>query len=590
MKNIQLFYVGCCLLLSSHLATAQTTVWWNPAHTPEHVIEGVAWSDESVTPYDRLPARAQTKVREAVWNLSHHNAGLSIRFRAGAGDITVRYQVDGDLDMPHMPATGVSGMDLYAIDSNGNWHWCRGHWKFGDTIIYRFSGITPNDHYHNQGREYRLYLPLYNQVTWMEIGVEEGAFFEPLAVRPELPIVVYGTSIAQGGVASRPGMAWTNILARQMDRPLINLAFSGNGRLEPEIIELLTEIKAKVYIIDCLPNLNDSTTYPDDELTHRILHSVQRLRDVQPVTPILLVDHDGYTDGSLNPDRQHSYERVNRIQQAAFQTLKALGLQNIYYLTEEQIGIRMDDMVDGTHPSDLGMQHYAEGYEKALREILHEPAGMTSTTQPCTQRREPGNYDWEMRHREILRMNASSPPKLIILANSIIHFWGGEPKAPIVREESTWANHFTPMGLRNLAYGWDRIENVLWRVYHGELDGYQAEQVIVMIGTNNLHLNSNDEILAGLDLLIRAIQYRQPTAKILLMGLLPRRDYEARIADLNLRIAQLAGSHDARFGDVGSAFLQPDHKIDEALFSDGLHPNADGYRKFGIALLSLINP
>lgn len=187
-------------------------------------------------------------------------------------------------------------------------------------------------------------------------------------------------------------------------------------------------------------------------------------------------------------------------------------------------------------------------------------------------------------------MNAATPPKMVILANSIVHFWGGEPKAPIVREEASWSNNFTPIGLRNLAYGWDRIENVLWRVYHGELDGFAAGKVIVMIGTNNLHLNTDDEILTGLNLLLDAIRYRQPEAEILLMGLLPRRDYEARIVDLNLQIARLAGDQDIRFGDVGSVFLQPDHKIDESLFSDGLHPNADGYKRFGSALLPLIKP
>ena len=577
------------ILIWTTYISAQVS-WWNPAQTNQQFIEGVAWPSESASPYDRLPARAQADVREPVWNLSHHTAGLSIRFRSNASSIIVRYQVDGNLEMPHMPATGVSGLDLYAIDSDGNWNWCRGSRQFKDTIVYRFSGMTANDRYHEQGREYRLYLPLYNHVTWLEIGVDPEDYFEPLPVRPELPIVVYGTSIAQGGVASRPGMGWTNILARKMDHPLINLAFSGNGRLEPEIIELLTEIKAKIYLIDCLPNLTDSTTYPDDELTRRILHAIHRLKEVHPETPILLVDHDGYTDGSLDHRRLHAYERVNRIQLQAYQALKAEGISGLYYLTKDQIGIDMDDMVDGTHPSDLGMKHYAEGYEKALRTILHEPVGSVSTTQPCTQRREPGNYDWEMRHREILAMNAATPPKMVILANSIVHFWGGEPKAPIVREEASWSNNFTPMGLRNLAYGWDRIENVLWRVYHGELDGFAAGKVIVMIGTNNLHLNTDDEILTGLSLLLDAIRYRQPEAEILLMGLLPRRDYEARIVNLNLQIARLAGDQDIRFGDVGSVFLQPDHKIDESLFSDGLHPNADGYKRFGSALLPLIKP
>ena len=113
-------------------------------------------------------------------------------------------------------------------------------WKFGvgqiDLWGYRdlffFLNLNANDGYHDRGREYRLYLPLYNQVTWMEVGVAKDVYFEPLPVRKEKPIVVYGTSIAQGACASRPGMAWTSILGRKMDRPLINLGFSGFGTFD----------------------------------------------------------------------------------------------------------------------------------------------------------------------------------------------------------------------------------------------------------------------------------------------------------------------------------------------------------------------
>ena len=81
------------------------------------------------------------------------------------------------------------------------------------------------------------------------------------------------------------------------------------------------------------------------------------------------------------------------------------------------------------------------------------------------------------------------------------------------------------MGLRNYAFGWDRIENLLWRLYHGELDGFEAEKIFVMIGTNNLHLNSDNQILEGLQFLVDAINIRQPKAEITFKGLLPRRNY-----------------------------------------------------------------
>ena len=129
-----------------------------------------------------------------------------------------------------------------------------------------------------------------------------------------------------------------------------------------------------------------------------------------------------------------------------------------------------------------------------------------------------------------------------------------------------------------------RIENVLWRVYHGELDGFEAKQILVMLGTNNLGLNTDQEIIDGLKLLVQAMQARQPNANFLLIGLLPRRQMEERVAALNLQIAQLAGTLNVDYADLGGDLLNTDGKINEKLFLDGLHPNVDGYNKIGPVL------
>jgi len=574
---------------SQQFGFAQTALkWWDPIQHQFPVIEGQAWTSEVKDPYDRLTSRAQKNVREAVWELSKNSAGLMIRFRSNAEEIIVRYGVRGEHAMNHMPATGVSGVDLYAIDSDGNWLWCRGRRNFSDTITYHFSGLEPSDNYHKMGREYRLYLPLYNSVEWLQIGVKASDYFRPLPVRKEKPIVVYGTSIAQGACASRPGMAWTSIVERKLDRPLINLAFSGNGRLEKEMIDLLVEIDAKVYVLDCLPNLWRSETYSSEEVKQRILESVRRLKEKRPKVPVLLTEHAGYTDGFISPERMTAYRRVNEIQKEALSQLKAEGHKGVYYLSNEEIHLGLDDMVDGTHPNDLGMMHYAEAYEKSLRSLLQEPTGQASTTHPIIQYREPGNYDWEDRHRSILEMNATEPPKTVIFANSIIHFWGGLPRSKIVREEDSWEKVFTPMGVKNYAYGWDRIENVLWRIYHGELDGFYADHVVVMIGTNNLHLNTDMEIIEGLELITQAIKTRQPTAKITLMGILPRREQEDRVAKLNAKIKKITHQENIEHADLGEAFLNSENKLEESYFSDGLHPNAEGYRKLRTVLQPIL--
>jgi len=589
MKRISIFLILLCCYTVSYTAAQEidSLKWWNPEQSTFPVIEGQGWHEELKSTYDRLPAKAEGVVSDNVWALSRYSAGLMIRFRSNSGRIKIRYGVTRELHgREYMPATGVSGVDLYAIDSDGNWMWTRGSRTFSDTIIYDFEGISQNGNYHALGREYRLYLPLYNGVEWMEIGVEENSFFRPLPVRMEKPIVIYGTSIAHGACATRPGMAWTSILGRKLDRPVINLGFAGNGRLDTEVVDFLTELDAKVYIFDCLPNL---TGVQKEELEKRIKNCVTLLKDFKPEVPIVLSDHAGYTDGDLVSKRKAIYENVNNIQQATYAKLKTQGINELFYITKAELGLQMDDMVDGTHPNDLGMQHYAEGYEKALRVIMKEPTGTASTTHPCIQYREPNNYDWEDRHRDILEMNKVSAPKIAFIANSIIHFWGGEPRTKIVTEAGSWETIFTPMGVRNFAYGWDRLENVLWRIYHDELDGFEADKVAMMIGTNNLHLNTDEEIIQGLEYIIKGIMSRQSTAKILLFGLLPRRDLEGRVEKLNRSISQLAGLLNVEYNDIGDIFLKDSQKIDEGLFSDGLHPNSEGYKRMAIVLEPILS-
>ena len=364
------FGVLLIALATNGYAQPKATIkWWNPANETQSVIEGQGWSDGLKNPYDRLPAKAEQVVREPVWNLSRHAAGLVLRFSSNAEQIIVRYTVNGNYAMNHMPSTGVSGVDLYAFDTNKQWAWCRAQRDFSDTITYDFQGLKP-DNKVSGGTEYHLFLPLYNSVKWLEIGVNEANTLDPIPVREEKPIVVYGTSIAHGACASRPGMAWTSILSRMLDHPLINLAFSGNGRLEPEVIELVAEIDAKLYVLDCLPNLTSETQYPDQELRRRVLEAVRQLKSARPGVPILLVEHAGYTDGSIQTDRRTAYQRVNRVQKAAYDELREDGIKGLYYLSNEQINLQMDDMVDGTHPNDLGMMHYAEAYEQAVRKIM----------------------------------------------------------------------------------------------------------------------------------------------------------------------------------------------------------------------------
>lgn len=351
-------------LVSLYFAFAQAPRTFKAIDLSAQPFEGRGWNSGLKDNYDRLPAKAEQTVRKEVWNLARNGAGLHVRFRTDADEIIVKYTVTGSKQMNHMPATGVSGVDLYSRSKTGQWLWSSARYSFGDTVVYRFNDLTKED-----GRVYTLYLPLYNHVSWMEISYPAESVFQFEEPVKGKPIVVYGTSIAQGGCASRPGLGWTNILGRKIQSPVVNLAFSGNGRMEKEVFEFISDIDAELYVLDCLPNMA-SKTYIDGELKKRLLEGIAFLRAQRPGVPILLTDHCGYTNESTNDVSRYTYQVVNKIQLAVYDSLKAAGTKDLYYLKKDEIGLNIESTVDGIHPNDIGMMQYAEAYFLKIREIL----------------------------------------------------------------------------------------------------------------------------------------------------------------------------------------------------------------------------
>jgi lysophospholipase L1-like esterase len=315
------------------------------------------------------------------------------------------------------------------------------------------------------------------------------------------------------------------------------------------------------------------------------LAAVQGLKERHPQVPILLVEHsEGNADGLLDTGRNADYNRVNKILGLTYSKLITAGTKNVYLLTNKEIGFDINSTVDGVHPNDVGMEKYAGAYEKTIRAIINEPTGKYSTTEPVVQSRD-GYYDWRNRHNEILTLIKTDSPKIVFLGNSVLNYWGGIPKAPLTRGANSWDKYLEPLGVKNFGFGWDQVENVLWRVYHEEIDGFKADKVMIMIGTNNLSVNNDQEIIEGLKLLVQAVKLRQPATEILLSGLLPRRAMEKRVKGLNKAISELAAQTRVHFINPGKLLLDNGGNIDESLFGDGLHPNEAGYQKLAIALV-----
>ena len=322
-------------------------------------VEGKGWQDTEGF-YERLPAKARGVVREPVWERSRCPAGICAHFETEATEIRVRWTLEEEeLGTASMAASGRSGLDLYATDATGRWRWVVCFAPAARQAAAAVGGLAPGK------RQYRLYLPLRNPLREAWIGVPKGAAFAPVAARSDKPIVYYGTSIVHGHSASRPGMCHAAILGRRLDRPLINLGFGGNGRMEPEVADLLAELDPCLYLVDCLPNMTA------DLVAERAASLVRTLRARHPDVPIVLVEDRTYANAWIMPARRERNETSRAAQQQAYRQLVAEGVKDLHYVQGE--GLLGDDdeaTVDASHPTDLGFWRYAEALEPVLRPLL----------------------------------------------------------------------------------------------------------------------------------------------------------------------------------------------------------------------------
>ena len=330
----------------------------------EHfLIEGTAIADSlKESPYDRLPISYKEKVREPVWDLSKASAGITVRFHSNSTSINLKWTVLNDLDMPHMASTGIKGIDLYT-KYNNKWRYVTTAGALVGLKTYQNKSI-PADSINEYEliknmspdfREYKLFLPLYDGVTKLEVGIDSRASIEKASPNPVKPIVFYGTSITQGGCASRPGMAHTNIISRKLDVDCINYGFSGNGRMEMPIVELISDIDASFYVIECLQNMDS------EQVRERVRPLVDMIRTKHPLTPIVLVENMMYTTAFLDQTIETTLIQENEALKNEFDKIIKRGTPNIFYIKDNKDFLSDNEgTVDGVHLTDLGFLRYAD--------------------------------------------------------------------------------------------------------------------------------------------------------------------------------------------------------------------------------------
>ena len=343
------------IVVSSNAADGMA--WYDASSWP---TEGKGWT-ETRRYFCRIPADYEERVTPNVRELAQDTAGLVVRFRTDADAIHVRYRLlSGNLAMPHMPATGVSGLDLYVLEE-GKWCWAACTMPLGqeeEKVLI--------DKLDRQMRDYQLYLPLYNGIETLSIGVPEDAEFHAVAPLAAKPVVYYGTSITQGGCCSHPGNVYTSMLARRFNIPFINLGFSGSAQMEPAIAELLSQLDAALFVVDAGPNMNGSL------IRERALPFFKIIRAAHPETPILIVDCRFFANSHVRKVVGEACQEISDALHEVYNTLAADD-PNVYWLDHENLigeDIDFDATMDSSHLNDLGMYRQADKLEKVIREIL----------------------------------------------------------------------------------------------------------------------------------------------------------------------------------------------------------------------------
>lgn len=360
MKNFIAFLaVAIAMAILSGSASAQNVVYTDASVFP---LYGKV-SEQTNERYERLPSSLEGVSREPVWYLGRHSAGLFIRFRSNSTSIHARWESTFNNTMTHMTDTGAKGLDLYAL-VDGEWrHVCSAQPQGKKSERCIIANMDPVE------REYMLYLSLYDGVKSLEIGVDEGSMLDlPAVDRPsrEKPVVMYGTSILQGGCANRPGMAHTNIIGRRLDREVINLGFSGNALLDMEIAELMASVEDPgLYVLDYVPNASAQAIDEVGEQFFRII------RDAHPEVPVVFIEDVIFPHTIFDNKILEEVTKKNVAQKRLFKKLKKSGEKRIYYISAEgMIGDDGEATVDAIHFTDLGAMRYVDHVLPLIKRAL----------------------------------------------------------------------------------------------------------------------------------------------------------------------------------------------------------------------------
>lgn len=314
--------------------------------------------------YQRFAQEDMKELPPRVAELSRNTAGIYLDFWTDSPVINLRWEVDQYRSLKNLTSIAVNGFDLYAKEEET--------WQYAGVAVPQEKLSSANILRHGDGkmRQYRLYFPLYTGLVNLQIGVDpDSEVSQQVEANPSKKMLIYGSSITQGASASRPGMAFPSLIGRMLDVEVLNFGFSGSGKMEIEVAEVLNEIPSDVIVMDCVPNPSV------EEIAQRTVPFVKELKRSQPATPIVMVESVFREHAHWNTKLREQVTAQNKAFKKAYQELRALGIEGLYYVDSEgHIGSDHEATIDGTHFSDLGHYRMAEKLAPILWDILKAPA------------------------------------------------------------------------------------------------------------------------------------------------------------------------------------------------------------------------
>ena len=368
MKTRLLTILCTFTLMSSFVCMADDKPELRYVDATNFRIINKGWENTDGT-YTRIPTYMKDSLRENQWWLYSHSSGIGIRFATNSTRIGAHYNLKYNFHMQHMAMTGIKGTDLYYLNDKGKWEYV--NTARPQEKDFKADSIQSKVYVENldgKMHEFMFYLPLYDGINWFQIGVDSMAdVVYPQVENPRKKrIVFYGTSILQGGCASRTGMVTSSMVQRDLDIECVNLATSGEGKMDSYLAYCMATIDDVVcYVLDPVTNCTEMMC---DTLTYGFVNILRRLR---PEVPIVMVEGMQYPYAKHDSYFRDYLPRKNAAWRRNYEKLRKDNPKGLYYLRcEGMTGREEEGTVDGIHLTDYGFRAYADMLEPILKKIM----------------------------------------------------------------------------------------------------------------------------------------------------------------------------------------------------------------------------